>query len=347
MPQQLVQAGMAAALGQVENLSGNRSGRLFRPRDGHAKNPYLSASVHHRAGAQARRDVGDNGEVIGAGARVEIEIAADQCRAGPAIDAVEPQQRPARGKGAVARVGGKLARERRAHRAGPEPVIEVADDDRGHGALSGNAEQGLRLAAPLANAQAEMGRDEAYRAERGLDLRLDGAPRLPLGKGNVVDFARRDRPAADQHLTVIAVRRGDRFCPDAVAAERVLQIDEGVARGLAPGIDLLQGNDVGVPALDQRDNAGEIEPRIAPQRAVNVPGHHAHGRGAFLPQSRSLHSFETSTCRPMDTAIHPTTAARRSATSAGVGWIRMRKIWWPSTESTISPGSIPRTVPAT
>src|SRR5215510_15279408 len=206
---------MAAALRQAEELSRGRPGRLFRPRYRARQNPHLPAAVPHRARAEAgregvipspsRRHVGDDRQMIGARARAAVDVAADQRLAGPAIDPVEAEKWQARRKRPVTRIAGKLARERGAHGTWPEPVVEVADDHRRHAALAGDVEQRPRLGAPLADAQAEMGGDDADRADRSCNLRLDGAARLALGKRDVMDLVDADRPTADQHLAVVAV----------------------------------------------------------------------------------------------------------------------------------------------
>ena len=68
--------------------------------------------------------------MVGQTARGAVDEAPQQRAARPAIDAIEPQQRKGGGKCAEPRIPAENAAERRAHRAGPEPVIEIADDDR-------------------------------------------------------------------------------------------------------------------------------------------------------------------------------------------------------------------------
>src|SRR5262245_12657979 len=202
-----------------------------------------------------------------------------------------------------------------------------------------------------------MGGDDTDRTLRRRDIGPHGTARLPLGKRDVMHLAVRDGPAADQHLPVIAVAGGDGFGAHAVLAQGVLQHREGIVadplapRVLAARVHLLQRNDVGVPALDQLQHAGEIKPRIAAGRAVNVPGHHAHGRRTLVPHGRSTLAasplrLDTRTCRPTDMPIHAATAATSSAISPAVGLAKMRMTWCPSSDSAIRPGAMPSIVPA-
>src|SRR5262249_42598357 len=148
----------------------NRSGGLFRPRHRTRKNPPLPGAVpggtrRDARSSRARPHVGDDGQVIGTGAGASVDVALDERRTGPAVYPVEAQERPPRRKGTVTRIAGKLARQRGAHRPGPEPIVEVADHHGGDGAYPGNVEERAGLIAPLANAQAEMRRDDAQRPE--------------------------------------------------------------------------------------------------------------------------------------------------------------------------------------
>src|SRR5262249_1500981 len=120
---------------------------------------------------------------------------------------------------------------------------------------------------------------------------------------------------------------------------------------LVPGVRLLQRDDVGIPALDQLHHAGEIEAGIAADRAMDVPGHHAHDRRSLVPHGRSTLAasplrLDTRTCRPTDAPIHAATAAIRSTISVAVGLAKMRMTWCPSRESATRPGAMPRIVPA-
>src|SRR4051812_3497012 len=83
--------------------------------------------------------------------------------------------------------------------------------------------QAVRLGAPLGETQSEMRRDHPEGSARGMDHRLDGAARLPVLMREVMNFGSAQRPAAHQHLPIIAVGGDDRFCGDAVLADSFLQ----------------------------------------------------------------------------------------------------------------------------
>src|SRR3954471_7371080 len=135
------------------------------------------------------------------------------------------------------------------------------------------------------------------------------------------------RPAADQHLPVIAVIRGDGFRPDAVLAELLLQKRERIDTRMlvAARIDFLQRHDMGIPAVDQGDHAIEIEARIAAERAVDIPGEDADRAGRAVQDL--LPNFATRTCTPPATASHSRTTANSMANSPGFGSLRIRTNW--------------------
>src|SRR5688572_5911788 len=115
----------------------------------------------------------------------------------------------------------QLVLERVAQGAGPEPVVEVAEHDRRRRMTAGDLDQPLGLAAAFADAQAEMGRYQTERAALGTNLGLDRAPRLAFGMGDVMHLGRTERPAAHDHLAVVAVGRRDRLRLDTVLADRL------------------------------------------------------------------------------------------------------------------------------
>ena len=57
--------------------------------------------------------------------------------------------------------------------------------------------------------------------------------------------------------------------------DRMRLVDAAGSR--APDVDLLQGHDIRLVPLHQRDHALEVEAWIASDRAMDVPGHHPDG----------------------------------------------------------------------
>src|SRR5204863_9502434 len=112
--------------------------------------------------------------------------------------------------------------------------------------------------------------------------------------------------------------------PDAALAEFSLQKLERVDPCVlvSARVHLLQRDDVRVPAVDQADHAIEVEARIAPERAVDIPGEDADS--AVRPVQDLLPNLATMTCTPPATASHSRTTANNIATSPGFGSLRMR-----------------------
>jgi len=165
-----------------------------------------------------------------------------------------------------------------------------------------------------------------------------------------MDFMAADRKARDQHLPVVAVRAGQRFGADAIDPHRPGEILEGIGgiRQRAAGVDFLQRDDVRIPSPDEIGDAHQIETRIEPQGAVNIPRHDADvacplGLISHRPPPQYR---DTATCTPIDNATQAPTASTSAAISNGVGDVRMRANWLPTAEIMIIPGSMPSTVPA-
>jgi hypothetical protein len=59
------------------------------------------------------------------------------------------------------------------------------------------------------------------------------------------------------------------------------------ASGAEVAVDLLQGDDVGVRALDHSGGAVQVEDTVEPDPVVNVEGQHAHGPRT-VPQNRRI-----------------------------------------------------------
>ena len=184
------------------------------------------------------------------------------------------------------RVGSAREARARARPEGsrPEPFVEVTEHHRGNRMAPRDRDQPARLVPPLAQAQAEMRCDEPECAARRGDLDLDGAARLALRHGEVVNFRGAQWPAAYHHLSIVAVGGGVDLastpCSPAPRAARRRRI--GRERASA-GIDLCKATTSGWwrsivprPASDRRG-------RRCP--AVDVPGHDAGGGAARGVQS--------------------------------------------------------------
>jgi len=167
------------------------------------------------------------------------------------------------------------------------------------------------------------------------------AARLALRMGQVVNDRVAHRPAADQHLTVVAVRGGDRFCPDAVLAERALQELERVDAGCLSRRESTScnANDVRLPAVDQLPRPREVEPRIA--RARRGCSRSEHGQCRLFLSRLIFRTLRQSAAHSPQPRAMP--AARQTIwqNSPGRGALRMRTNWCPSADITISPGAMP------
>src|SRR6185312_9596464 len=131
---------------------------------------------------------------------------------------------------------------------------------------------------------------------------------LTRGVGEVVDRAGDQGPTADEYLPVVAIRRRNGVCVGAMRSQSVAQGIESIARPHCmgpPGVDLLQGDDVGCELLHKRHYAGQVEARVAAQGAMDVPGHEAqsiHAGSLVLAPPRRPTSFCASNAIPSQAA---------------------------------------------
>ena len=199
------------------------------------------------------------------------------------------------------------------------------------------------LAAALAEAQAQMGGDDAQRAGRRIDLAADGAARLALQIGNVADLAIAHRPAADQHLAVLAVGGGDRLRADAVIAERLLQHLERVAAFAGRA-----GSRSPAARRYRAHGAGSVRPRAPGRSAGCGRARRGCSRSSPGPWPQDARS-PSATPKPAPRATRRASrspqapAATPPAATAALTIATMR---WPSADITIRPGSMPSIVPA-
>src|SRR3954468_20355235 len=129
-----------------------------------------------------------------------------------------------------------------------------------------------------------MGRDHLQRAARRRNFASDGASRLSLAMGNIVNLGISNRPTAYERLAIFAIHRGNGLGAHAVGAERSLQSFEWVNRARGPRpprIDFLKRNHVRLVRLDQRDHPIQVETGVPAMGAVDVPRHYAN-HGGFL-----------------------------------------------------------------
>jgi hypothetical protein len=185
-----------------------------------------------------------------------------------------------------------------------------------------------RLPTSLAEAQPEMGRDQAKCAPGGSDLRLDGTARLALRMRDVMHLRGNEGPATHNHLAILAVRGDDRFRFDTMMADGLAQNSKSRAcrRDGSARIDLLQRYHVRIVVRDRFDDPRQVETPIRTDAAVNVPCHYAH-TSARAAQAVGLLQRRTRACAPIDAASQATTASTKSKTFARVGSVTMVQIW--------------------
>ena len=101
----------------------------------------------------------------------------------------------------------------------------------------------------------------------------DGATRFTSRDADIVQRDLFQRPAADQHVTVMSILGDDGPRLGGMAAERLLQSRQRQVGGIAAaGIHLLQCHDVGLMAAREIDDQFEIVAAICPDPLMDVPG---------------------------------------------------------------------------
>ncbi|NJM92135.1 MAG: hypothetical protein HC861_05395 [Rhodospirillaceae bacterium] len=196
--------------------------------------------------------------MIRSAARAGVDPGAQQRLAWAAIDPVEVEDRPPRREGLLHRVRRDQRGEARSHP--PVPVVEIAHHQQaagqgariGAGVAAHQRLEDVELRPDLVGPEAEMRGDHADIAERAFDRGLDGAAGLAPRDVQLVDIDVVHRPAADQDMAVVAVRRDDGAGLGGMAAQHLLERGQRQV-GLVPAarIHFLQRDDVRVVRPDR------------------------------------------------------------------------------------------------
>jgi hypothetical protein len=220
----------------------------------------------------------------------------------------------------------ELPRQRTSQRCWPEPFVEVAEHHRGHRVWTRDRHQSACLTPSLVEGQPEMRSDQSEHTRGRCNFDLDRATRLALRMGDVMNVRGPQRPTTQHQLSVLPIRRNDRFCFHPVLAHGLAQHGEcGLCRcDGSSRIDLLQRHDVGMMMYDGINDASQIEEAVGAYPAVDVPSHHPDGT-VFVQFPPPRHR-RTNACAPIDTASQVSTASRKSTTFVGVGSATMLQI---------------------
>ncbi len=174
----------------------------------------------------------------------------------------------------MARYRLEIRPERSIRRATATPLVEVTHQYGGVRRNAGNVGQCPNLDRLLAAAKSEMRADNVEFANRGGHPRPDSLTRFVSDPGKFMDALELDRMTTGQHVPVSSgfgfYRCGKNGMWSGASGEQSGHVD--VTDPLAPGVDFLQRNDIGIDCLDYRGDLFRPEPAPPVHATVQVPG---------------------------------------------------------------------------